>query len=210
MIRWVLSGVLLIGAAAQAQEAAEDLRGPLELTESIPVSITRFADAVTEPEDVRLVVWALDDWSRALGGRLRFHLESDESEARIRVRFVPPAAGQYGEAFRIRVGDRRGAVLHVRSDVRALGRAFSRRAARDPLFRHTIVYLTLVHEMGHALGLGHTANFSDIMYAFGFGGDIEEYFLRYRRKLESFEDIETTSVLSRGDRTTVRAFYSIE
>ena len=54
---------------------------------------------------------------------------------------------------------------------------------RDPLLRDAIVYLTCLHETGHALGLAHTADFDDIMYSFEFGGDIPEYFARYRRKL---------------------------
>ena len=52
----------------------------------------------------------------------------------------------------------------------------------DRLLRDAIVYLTCLHESGHALGLSHTAVFADIMYSFQYGGDIEEYFGRYRRK----------------------------
>ena len=86
----------------------------------------------------------------------------------------------------------------------------ARRAKRDALFRETIVYLTCLHELGHALGLGHTAEYADIMYAFGFGGDIEEYFMRYRRNLEDRSDIEGETGLSRWDRKHIRALYPLE
>jgi hypothetical protein len=71
---------------------------------------------------------------------------------------------------------------------------------RDPLLRDTIVYLTCLHESGHAIGLPHTRDFADIMYTFQLGGDIDEYFGRYRRKLRSREDIRKNSGISAGDR----------
>jgi predicted Zn-dependent protease len=66
--------------------------------------------------------------------------------------------------------------------------------------RDTIVYLTCLHESGHALGLEHTAQFDDIMYSFQYGGDIPEYFGRYRRKLAKREDIRLNPGLSAADR----------
>src|SRR5579862_6766114 len=71
----------------------------------------------------------------------------------------------------------------------------------DRLLRDAIVYLTCLHESGHALGLPHTAVFADIMYSFQYGGDIEEYFGRYRRKLETRGDIAKNSGMSTEDRT---------
>ena len=38
------------------------------------------------------------------------------------------------------------------------------------------------------------------MYSFEYGGDIAEYFARYRRKLETREDIRKNSGLSTQDR----------
>ena len=76
-------------------------------------------------------------------------------------------------------------------------------AGRDALLRDAIVYLTCVHETGHALGLEHTAAFADIMYSFQFGGDIPEYFGRYRRKLAARADIHKTSALSDDDRKSL-------
>jgi predicted Zn-dependent protease len=72
---------------------------------------------------------------------------------------------------------------------------------KDALLRDTIVYLTCLHESGHALGLPHTAAFADIMYSFQYGGDIPEYFGRYRRKLTNREDIRKFSGISDADRT---------
>ena len=76
----------------------------------------------------------------------------------------------------------------------------------DQLLRDAIVYLTCLHETGHALGLPHTASFDDIMYSFQYGGDIPEYFARYRRKLARREDIQKHSGLSDADRGAIRKY----
>ena len=78
----------------------------------------------------------------------------------------------------------------------------------DELLRDAIVYLTCVHETGHALGLAHTAEFTDIMYSFHYGGDIEEYFGRYRRKLSVRADIRKHSGMSQEDVKRVVARFS--
>jgi hypothetical protein len=74
------------------------------------------------------------------------------------------------------------------------------RTGDDQLLRDAIVYLTCLHETGHALGLPHTAAFEDIMYSFQYGGDIPEYFGRYRRKLHGRDDIHRNAGMSDADR----------
>ena len=73
----------------------------------------------------------------------------------------------------------------------------------DRILRDAIVYLTCLHETGHALGLEHTANFADIMYSFQYGGDIPEYFGRYRRLLKVRADIAKHAGMSDADRRRV-------
>ena len=74
----------------------------------------------------------------------------------------------------------------------------------DALLRETIVYLTCLHESGHAFGLPHTRNFADIMYSFQYGGDIANYFGRYRTQLKAREDIAEHSGISDADRVAFR------
>jgi hypothetical protein len=89
------------------------------------------------------------------------------------------------------VDGRRGANIYVLPSVAP---------GADPLLRDAIVYLTCLHETGHALGLAHTAAFADIMYSFQYGGDIREYFARYRRQLSTRSDIRKHSGMSDDDR----------
>jgi predicted Zn-dependent protease len=87
------------------------------------------------------------------------------------------------------------------------GDVYVRPEPGDGLLREAIVYLTCLHETGHALGLSHTAEFADIMYNFQFGGDIEEYFGRYRRRLSRREDIRKNSGMSEEDKQRLKRLF---
>ena len=140
--------------------------------------------------DVELARWALETWQAASNGNLHFVQAKGKASALLRIVWAGPNDGLYGEAVPIMVGGRHGSQLNVRID----------NGTKDALLRDTVVYLTCLHESGHALGLPHTAQFADIMYSFQFGGDIAEYFNRYRRKLSTRDDIRKNSGLSDADR----------
>jgi hypothetical protein len=156
------------------------------------VSISFWIEPCTNPEtgcvaaDPQLARWALAAWQAAANGRLRFVETEDRARGQIQVVWATPSSGLYGETV--------GRVVNIR--IAADG-------VKDPLLRDTIVYLTCLHESGHALGLAHTANFDDIMYNFQYGGDIQEYFARYRRKLRSRDDIQKNAGLSDRDRERI-------
>ncbi len=159
--------------------------------------------------DRELAQWALDVWQRTIDGTLRF-VPGTESTALVRVYWAAPAEGEYGEMRPLAVGGRRGAAVYIRPDVNALGEDIAQRATADPLLRDTIVYLTCLHELGHTLGLMHTDDFRDIMYYFGYGGDIVAYFARYRAQLHSRNDIAAVSGLSDADVSRIKSMYHHE
>ena len=166
------------------------------------------AEAECQETDEQLAEWALNAWARASNGNLDF-VRSPLSKARIRLYWASTGnRGLYGEARAITVDDKPGAEVDIRPSLHALGHKVEGVGSRDPLFRHTVVYLTCLHETGHALGLPHTRSFSDIMYSFEYGGNIIDYHLRYRRKLNNRDDIQRLSGLSPGDERRLLAIYN--
>jgi predicted Zn-dependent protease len=126
-----------------------------------------------------LARWAIEAWARAGDPAIEV-VESDREDATILIEWVRADQGLYGET-RMRVVDGRAiADVFVRPDLRGLGPDIEAAAEADSLFRDVVVYLTCVHEIGHAFGLTHTASFADIMYTFQFGGDFVGYFQRFR------------------------------
>jgi hypothetical protein len=166
-------------------------------------------EAECESTDEQLAEWALGAWAKASNGGLTF-VRSPLSKARIRLYWAAAGnRGLYGEARGITVDGKPGAEVDIRPSLHALGHKVEGVGTQDELFRHTVVYLTCLHETGHALGLPHTRAFADIMYSFEYGGNILEYFGRYRRKLQKRDDIQNVSGLSPDDERRLLAIYNV-
>src|SRR5215475_12588004 len=116
----------------------------------------------------QLVERAMQTWGTASDGAFTLRRTFVERDAGIRVYFNG-AGGNYGET-RPHVNRATGVI-----DEAEVAIAADAPIQVDPLTRDIIVYLTALHELGHALGLEHTANFDDIMYLFRQPGDGPRY-----------------------------------
>jgi len=148
--------------------------------------------------DRTLARWALEAWGRQADPPVEM-VPGPEASATIRVYWVAAGAGLYGEMRGRMVEGRLAADVFVHPDTDGLGPDIAQMARLDPLFRDSVVYLTCVHELGHAFGLPHTSAFADIMYSFQYGGDFVAYFMRFREQLDVWDDIEHASPFSTAD-----------
>jgi len=158
------------------------------------------------PEDAELAQWALAAWSRATDGVLCFY-PAEGSKALLRIYWSPVNDGLYGQMQAIPVDKRRGGEVYVRPRLEELEQRFrdvAERAKTDPIFRDAVVYLTLVHEIGHVLGLVHSPEPSDAMY---YGGDPLAYFQNYRSQIQKRTDMMRFPGLSATDLRRVQRMY---
>jgi len=203
---------VVVAVSIAALPAPSPVGAQTERRLDVSESVTFFvADASAESgareADLTLASWALEAWARLADPPVQL-VPAPEANATLRIYWVGPADGLYGETRGRVVDGRVAADVFVHSSTVSLGADIHAVATRDPLFRDTIVYLTLVHELGHAFGLRHTSAFADIMYSFQHGGDFVAYFMRFRDKLRRREDIPEASPFSGGDVEAFEALYS--
>src|SRR5262249_40224272 len=147
-----------------------------------------------------LVDRAMKNWSDASNGQLKLARANAPDGASIRIFFVS-SDSVYGEAAP-RVDPASGFIVHA--DV-----AINSAVPDDPLDARIIVYLTALHELGHALGLPHSDTFSAIMYRFRRPDDGTRYFGAYRKKVRSAGDVGSAEAtgLDPEDVSTLRNLY---
>lgn len=199
MVSWRLAVLLVLsGCAALAEEWTYWVD---------PCTVEAEKSTACKPSDPELGKWALEAWSRESGGGITFRASPTEAHARLRIHWANGQGSLYGEAVPANVDGKRGADIYVLPDTRMLGRDIAFATRTDDMLRDAIVYLTCLHEAGHGIGFEHTATFADIMYSFRYGGDITEYFGRYRRLLKKRGDIAANAGISDADRTVLRTRY---
>jgi len=152
------------------------------------------------PSGAMLVQQAMKTWTDAAAGRVALEPAPRVDGADVRVRFLG-GDGIYGETMP-HVDARTGMIVDAEVIINS-------DPPDDPLLQRIVIYLTALHELGHALGLDHTDDFSTIMYRFRRPDDGARYFGAYRQRLRSMDDVASASAtgLAPADIAALRLLY---
>jgi hypothetical protein len=206
----ILTFLIWMGAAAGAQRPSPPALSPLDATGRISYFIAEGIDrSGHQPGDTELAEWALAEWARATGGALRFQADA-ESLSQIRIYWLPwavagPGQLELGSMQSFRANGRLAALISIRPNAETMIEGMVRHMQQDSLLRDTIIYLTCLHEIGHALGLNDSDNRADIMW--GGGKNKLSQYQRYRQRLQTRRSISRVSWLSKDDIARLKVLY---
>jgi len=133
------------------------------------------------------VIDAFNRWKQASGGWLTFQIVDDQRQAKIVCKLVGVMRGNKYEGGGEKLGETLGDYDRKNSDVRGFSRV---EIFWDEDSNPSHLRSTVLHEVGHALGLGHSNNTLDVMYP--------------------FVHPPYTEVPSRRDASSIRALYKIK
>ena len=182
----------LLALTAGAVQAAHWARGAAIKVWIDPAGAPKGGDELVER--------AMKTWTAAADGRFSLARSATKDTAGIRVHFFT-RDWRYGMT-QARPDPQSGLITDAEVVIAS-------DADGDVIDRQIVVYLTALHEIGHALGLSHSPQIADIMYLFREPGDGERFFGTYRRRLRSADDIGSTRALglSADDVRALRALY---